>query len=70
MFGLSPLSPAYGRDYASPKAAQADFDNGRDFMTAAGQYVGKLELAAAGFSAAKIECRSADKRRVFMLSTR
>ena len=31
MFGLTPIMPAYGRDYTSAKTAQADFDAGKDF---------------------------------------
>ena len=30
MFGVTPLTPAYGRDYKSKAAAQADFDAGRE----------------------------------------
>jgi len=28
------LTPAYGRDYKSAKAAKADWDNGKDFIIA------------------------------------
>lgn len=44
MFGVSPIVPAYGRTYASLRAAQADLDAGRDFRTPAGQYIALPEL--------------------------
>ncbi len=69
MLGLTPLMPAYGRDYKSKKAAQADFDAGRDFVASDGRYIGKGDLARAGFHARQIEVRSADKRKVWMLDT-
>lgn len=37
MFGITPLSPAYGRDYKSVKAVKADWEAGKDFRTASGQ---------------------------------
>lgn len=48
MLGLEPLTPAYGRDYRSLRAAQADLDAGRDFQTPAGPYVGIEELRRIG----------------------
>ena len=43
------LSPAYGRDYKSGKAAKADFDAGADFrvesiFSGGGQYASKSQL--------------------------
>lgn len=67
MFGIAPLLPAYGRDYKSKKAAQADFDAGKDFTGADGRYLNKADLIADGKSG-KIECRNADKRKLFMLT--
>lgn len=37
MFGVTPLSPAYGRDYKSAKAVKDDWQVGRDFRTVSGQ---------------------------------
>jgi hypothetical protein len=67
MFGLSPLVPAYGRDYTSKAKAQADFDAGKDFATASGQYTNKADLIAMGKSG-KIECRNANLRKLWMLT--
>ncbi len=68
MFGLTPLIPAYGRDYKSLKAAQADFDAGKDFLGVSGQAVTKNELAEVGYHAATIPCRSANLRTLWLLS--
>jgi hypothetical protein len=38
MFGVFPLSPAYGRDYKSKAALLADWIAGKVFKTANGQY--------------------------------
>ena len=48
------LLPAYGRDYKSKKAAQADFDAGKDFIIADisspwnGKPVNKVQLKEEG----------------------
>ncbi|MEE9598172.1 MAG: hypothetical protein V3V96_15480 [Acidiferrobacterales bacterium] len=69
MFGITPLVPAYGRDYKSKKAAQADFDADLDFVTAGGQYINRSQLLdLPGFTRRPIEVRSADKRKLFMLA--
>ncbi len=65
-FGVFPLVPAYGRDYKGVKAAQADFDANKDFTCAFGSYTNKKDLRAMGHRG-QIECRSANKRLVFML---
>jgi hypothetical protein len=44
MFGIEPLSPAYGRKYTSKAAAQADFDANKDFTSCFGQYINKEQL--------------------------
>ena len=44
MFGITPLLPAYGRDYKSKLAAQLDFDGNKDFVTAKGQYINKAQI--------------------------
>ena len=38
MFGVFPLTPAYGRDYKSWPALVRDFEDGRDFQCVNGQY--------------------------------
>lgn len=48
MLGVSPLAPAYGRNYASLRAAQADLDAGRDFLCPDGRYCGLQELQQLG----------------------
>ena len=55
MFGVSPITPAYGREYKSLKAAQESLDRGEDFMTPFGQYVGVAELRTLKMS--KIQVR-------------
>jgi len=39
MFGISPIVPAFGRDYTSVKALEEDFNKGMDFKTPGGQAV-------------------------------
>ncbi len=68
MFGVTPLVPAYGRDYKSKKAAQADFDAGKDFTCVNGQATTKVELKKHGYTAKTIEVRNADLTRLFMLN--
>lgn len=48
MYGVAPLTPAYGRDYKSLKAAQADFDADKDFNTAMKQYVNRPQIKELG----------------------
>jgi len=55
MFGLEPLTPAYGRDYKSLKAIQTDFDCNKDFKTAGGQYINKPQIVELGIT--RIRCR-------------
>lgn len=66
MFGVTPLMPAYGRDYKSRQEAQDAFNAGYDFTCASGRYATKEDLASAGLKG-KVECRSANKRKVWML---
>jgi len=47
-FGITPISPAYGRDYKSMKDVQKDFDADKDFQTAMGQYINKSQLKDMG----------------------
>jgi len=44
MFGVSPLSPSYGRDYKNKKDLLADWEANKDFITASGQYTSRSEL--------------------------
>ena len=74
MFGILPITPAYGRAPKSRTAAQADLDNELDWRAASGQYIGRDELVdVLGLmhgSTRKIEARSADKRKVWLLDLR
>lgn len=38
MFGIMPLTPAYGRDYKSKDAVIKDWKSGKDFQTSGGRY--------------------------------
>ena len=47
MFGISPLTAAYGRSYRSKAEIQKDLDGNKDFMTSGGQYINKEQLLEA-----------------------
>ena len=50
------LTPAYGRDYKSKAAVQADFDAGKDFMARSFDrdgYITKGELIEMGYTRAQ-----------------
>ena len=61
MFGILPITPAYGRDPKSHKAAQADLDDSKDWRCSSGQYIGKSDLVDILGAGKKIEARSADR---------
>ncbi len=65
MFGISPLVPAYGRDYTSMKAVQADFNADKDFQTAGGQYINRLQVKELGMRT--IQVRYGKLRKIGML---
>lgn len=44
MIGISPLTPAFGRDYKNKKDLLADWLANKDFVTAGGQYVNRTTL--------------------------
>jgi hypothetical protein len=44
MFGVMPLTPAYGRDYTSLGALMKDWEAGKDFVTVSGQYCSKRDF--------------------------
>lgn len=44
MFGILPLTPAYGRDYRSAKAVKEAFEKNLDFKTASGQYINLVNI--------------------------
>lgn len=50
LFGIEPLTPAYGKKYGTAKEALADFEANRDFQTPSSAYTSKRELVALGFS--------------------
>ena len=56
MFGLEPLTPAYGRDYKSLEELKTDFYNNKDFMTPSGRYTSFTELLER-FSGKQLEVR-------------
>lgn len=55
MFGLFPLTPAYGRVYNNEAQVRQDFlANEKDFATPSGQYTSARELRQLGFKSATI----------------
>ncbi len=54
------LTPAYGRDYLSAKAAKADWEAGKDFIVAdmmdpyCGKAINKEDAKAAGYKTVNI----------------
>lgn len=44
MFGILPLTPAYGRNYKSAKAVREDFEKNLDFKTADGKYINLVNI--------------------------
>lgn len=44
MFGILPLTPAYGRDYRSAKAVQEDFNKNSDFKCTDGRYINLVDI--------------------------
>lgn len=61
MYGITPLTPAYGREYKSKAAVQADIDADRDFLTSDGKPINKEQLARLGLK--KVEVRYAQLRK-------
>jgi hypothetical protein len=45
MFGVFPLTPAYGRDYKSKAAVLADWIGGKEFLTSNGKYCSIRDFA-------------------------
>ena len=68
MFGVLPITPAYGRAPNSRKAAQADLNNDLDWRASNGQYINRPQLVAILGTGRKIETRSANLRKVWMLT--
>jgi hypothetical protein len=58
------LVPAYGRDYKSKKAVQADWDAGKDFLIQDissphdGRYINKEDAAKSGIQSVNIRYKS------------
>lgn len=44
MFGIFPLTGAYGRDYKSQAALMLDWNSGKDFQCINGQYCSKRDF--------------------------
>lgn len=63
------ITPAYGRDYTSIKAVQADFDAGKDFVYQSfdgSGYVGKADFEVG----ARIQARYGKLRKVGMVTVK
>lgn len=45
MFGVTPLTPAYGRDYQSEEEVLQDWNDNKDFKTVARGYCSKSDFA-------------------------
>ena len=54
MFGITPLTPAYGRDYKSLALLKADLLAGKDFKTAEGRYINLPQLLELGLSSVQV----------------
>ena len=65
MFGISPICPAYGRDYKNLKDLEADFNADKDFITPAGQYINKSQIIQEGMTS--IQVRYAKKKKTTMI---
>lgn len=61
MFGVTPLSPAYGRDYKFKAEVVADFDAGKDFSTPFKGYINKAQVVELGLP--RVEVRYAKQRK-------
>tara|TARA_R110002126_G_scaffold14054_17_gene59831 strand:+ start:42 stop:290 length:249 start_codon:yes stop_codon:yes gene_type:complete len=48
LYGIEPLTGAYGRSYTSVSKAQADFNDDKDFRMASGSYINKSQLLEMG----------------------
>ena len=65
MFGISPITPAFGRDYRSKKAVLEDFDADKDFLSARGQPINKSQIKEEGIK--DIQVRFGKLRKTAML---
>jgi len=43
-FGITPLVPAYGRDYATETEVREAWDADKDFLTASGQLINRPQF--------------------------
>lgn len=66
-FGLTPLTPAYGRDYTTAEAARSDLLAGKDFVTPSGRYINKAGLQEAGLGGQGVEVRYDKLRKVVIV---
>lgn len=44
MFGILPLSPAFGQDFPSKKEVEKDFNDNKDFRTSTGHSINKEQI--------------------------
>ena len=54
MFGITPLTPAYGRDYKNKKEVLEDFNLNKDFNTSMGQPINKDQIIDMGLHSVNI----------------
>ena len=43
-FGITPLTPAYGRDYATEKEVRTDWEAEKDFLTVSGRLINRQQF--------------------------
>lgn len=65
MFGVSPITPAYGRDYKNRKDVKTDFNKNLDFVTPMGQYINKAQLK--DMDCKSIQVRFSKNKKTFVL---
>ena len=68
LFGIEPLTPAYGRDYTSKKALLADFDKDKDFLMPSGVPINKAQLVQMGVK--RIRVRYAKLRKTDVIEVK
>ena len=67
MFGVSPLTPAYGRDYKSLKALESDFNDLKDFKTPDGQAINKTDLLGLKMTTIRVRWANIQKTAVIQI---
>lgn len=65
MFGVTPIVPAYGRDYKNKKDLIADFNANKDFQTPSGSYINKSQILEMNMST--IQVRYSNNRKTTVI---